>query len=979
MDLATLAFARRPAALAVVLVALWICASCGSGSTATSSSSSEVSAPLITTQPSSQSVNSGQTATFSIVATGTAPISYQWMKAGANVSGATSASYTTPATTFTDNGSQFQVKVNNSAGSVTSNAATLTVNVAPSIITQPSSQNVAVGQTATFTVAASGTAPLTYQWQKGGVSISGATSASYTTPATTSSDNGSQFQVTVTNTLGSVTSSIATLSVNSSPAIGTQPANLTVTVGQTATFTVAAFGTPPLNYQWQKGGVNISGATSASYTTPPTISSDSGSQFDVTVSNASGIVTSAAAILTVNVPPTITTQPVSQTVTAGQTATFTVAASGTAPLSYQWQKAGVNISGATSLSYTTPATSLSDNGSQFQVIVGNAAGSVTSNAVTLTVDAAPSITTQPVSQSVVVGQTATFIVAATGTTPLSYQWQKGGSNISGANAASYTTPAAALTDNGSQFDVVVSNSVGSVASGTATLTVSAANSLNVVTYQYDNTRAGANTEESTLTTTNVNSAMFGKIGFFPVDGLVDAQPLYLSQVAIPNKGTHNVIYAVTENDSVYAYEADAGNILWQVSLLGSGETPSDDRGCSQVTPEIGVTSTPVIDLTQGDHGALYTVAMSKDGSGNYIQRVHALDVTTGSELFSGPVVVQATYPGTGANSSNGNVIFDPAQYKERAGLTLSNGVVYTTWASHCDAYPYTGWIIGYDESTLAQTQVLNVTPNGNLGAIWMAGAAPAVDADGFIYFLDANGTFDTTLNGNGFPDKGDFGNAFIKLSTAGTLGVADYFTMSATVAESNADEDLGSGGAVVLLDVMDNDGNLHQLAVGAGKDAVIYVVDRNLMGGFNPTTDNIYQEISGLLPKGVFAKPAFFNGTIYYGAIGDNIRAVPISNAKLSTTASSLTSETFIYPGSTPTVSANGASNAILWAVENTNPAVLHAYDATNLATEFYNTNQASGNRDHFGTGNKFIVPIVVNGKVFVGTQTGVAVFGLLP
>jgi hypothetical protein len=828
-------------------------------------------------------------------------------------------------------------------------------------------------------VAASGTAPLTYQWQKGGVSISGATSASYTTPAAALTDNGSQFQVTVSNTLGSVTSNTATLSVSSSPAIGTQPANQAVTVGQTATFTVIAFGTAPLNYQWQKGGVNILGANSASYTTPPTLSSDGGSQFEVTVSNASGSITSAAATLTVNVPPSITTQPVSQTVMAGQTATFTVAASGTVPLSYQWQKAGVTISGATSASYTTPATSLSDNGSQFQVVISNVAASVTSNAVTLTVNAAPSITTQPLSQSVVVGQTATFVVAATGTLPLTYQWQKGGSNISGANAASYTTPAAALTDNGSQFDVVVSNLVGSITSTTATLTVAAANSLNVTTYQYDNTRAGANTEETTLTPTNVNSAMFGKIGFFPVDGLVDAQPLYLSQVAIPNKGTHNVIYAVTENDSVYAYEADAGNILWQVSLLGSGETPSDNRGCTQITPEIGVTSTPVIDITQGPHGTLYTVAMSKDGSGNYIQRVHALDVATGAELFSGPVVVQATYPGTGANSSNGNVIFDPAQYKERAGLTLSNGVVYTTWASHCDAYPYTGWIIGYDESTLAQTQVLNVTPNGSLGAIWMAGAAPAVDADGFIYFLDANGTFDTTLNANGFPDKGDFGNAFIKLSTAGTLSVADYFTMSNTVAESNADEDFGSGGAVVLLDVLDNGGNLHQLAVGAGKDAVIYVVDRNLMGGFNPTSDNIYQEVSGLLAKGVFAKPAYFNGTIYYGAIGDNIRAVPISNAKLSTTASSLTSESFIYPGSTPTVSASGTSNAILWAVENTSPAVLHAYDATNLATEFYNTNQAASNRDHFGNGNKFMVPIVVNGKVFVGTPTGVAVFGLLP
>ena len=386
----------------------------------------------------------------------------------------------------------------------------------------------------------------------------------------------------------------------------------------------------------------------------------------------------------------------------------------------------------------------------------------------------------------------------------------------------------------------------------------------------------------------------------------------------------------------------------------------------------------MIDRAVGPHGALYTVAMSKKSS-TYFQRVHALDLVTGAELFGGPVVVQGTFPGTGDGSQGDNVIFDPAQYKERASLLLSNGVLYTMWASHCDDRPYTGWIMGYDALTLAQVQVLNVTPNGNEGAIWMAGAAPAADLNGDIYFLDANGTFDTTLDGNGFPADGDFGNSFLKLSTNGVLSVADYFTMSGTVAESNADEDLGSGGAVVLLDLTDNGGHVHQLAVGAGKDAVIYVVDRNAMGKFNPLADSIYQEISGALGGSVFSKPAVFNDTVYYGAVGDSVRAFPIANAKLATTPSSKTSHTFGYPGATPSISSNGASNAILWAVENSNPAVLHAYDAANLATELYNSNQAASARDHFGAGNKFITPIVVNGKVFVGTPNGVAVFGLLP
>ena len=355
--------------------------------------------PSITAQPVSQTVTAGQTATFMVVATGTAPLSYQWQKDGTALSGATSASYTTAATSSSDNGAKFQVVVSNSAGSVTSNAAMLTVNaaaVAPSITTQPVNQTVTAGQTATFTVVAAGTAPLSYQWQKNTTVISGATAASYTTPATTSSDNGAQFVVVVSNSAGSVTSNAATLTVNAgavAPSITTQPANQTVTVGQTATFTVVAAGTAPLSYQWQKNGTAISGATAASYTTPATISSDNAAQFVVVVSNSAGSVTSNAATLTVTagaVAPSITTQPANQTVTAGQMATFTVVATGTAPLSYQWQKNSTPISGATSASYTTPATISGDNGAQFVVVVSNVAGNVTSNAATLTVNPAGS-------------------------------------------------------------------------------------------------------------------------------------------------------------------------------------------------------------------------------------------------------------------------------------------------------------------------------------------------------------------------------------------------------------------------------------------------------------------------------------------------------------------------------------------------------------------------------------------------------------
>ncbi len=502
--------------------------------------------------------------------------------------------------------------------------------------------------------------------------------------------------------------------------------------------------------------------------------------------------------------------------------------------------------------------------------------------------------------------------------------------------------------------------------------------VDITTYHVDVARTGLNPNETTLTTSNVASATFGLLRTLPVDGHVDAQPLYLSSLTIGGQ-SHNVLYAVSEHDSVFAFDADTGTQLWKTSILGASETTSGDQGCSQITPEIGITSTPVIDRKAGPNGTIFVVGMSLDQAGNYHQRLHALDITTGAELSGSPTEIRASYPGTGANSSNGKVVFDPQQYAERAGLLLLNGTIYMGWTSHCDGGPYTGWLMGYSETTLAQTAVLNLTPNGSEGSIWMAGAGLAADASGNIYFLDANGTFDATLNANGFPTNGDFGNGFIKVSTTGaSLAVADYFETSNTVSESAGDEDLGSGGALVLPDLTDSSGTVHHLAVGAGKDSKIYVVNRDSMGKFNAQNDSaIYQEISGAI-GGVFSMPAYFNNTVYYGAVNDNLKAFPIANAMLATAASVQSANNFQYPGTTPAVSANGTSNGIVWAVENASPAVLHAYNANSLQ-ELYNSNQAANGRDQFGNGNKFITPMIVNGKVFVGTPTGVAEFGLLP
>ncbi|HVU48362.1 MAG TPA: hypothetical protein VHD85_19690 [Terracidiphilus sp.] len=503
-------------------------------------------------------------------------------------------------------------------------------------------------------------------------------------------------------------------------------------------------------------------------------------------------------------------------------------------------------------------------------------------------------------------------------------------------------------------------------------------SVDVTTYHDDVARTGLNSNETTLTSANVTSAKFGLLRVISVDGKVDAEPLYLSNLTV-NGQQQNVLFVVTEHDSVYAFNADTGAQLWKVSILGTNESTSGDHGCGQITPEIGITSTPVIDRSAGAHGTIFVVGMSQDKSGNYHQRLHALDVTTGAELSGSPSEIAATYPGTGANSSNGKVVFDPGQYAERAGLLLLNGTIYMGWTSHCDAGPYTGWLMGYNESTLAQTSVLNLTPNGSEGSIWMAGSGLAADASGNIYFLDANGTFDTTLNSSGFPKNGDYGNGFLKVSTANnSLAVADYFEMHNTVSESNNDEDLGSGGALVLPDLKDGSGTVHHLAVGAGKDSTIYVVNRDSMGKFNSQSDSaIYQEVGNNAINGVWSMPAYFNNTVYYAAVSDTLKAFPISNAMLATSASAHTANSFPYPGATPSISANGTSNGIVWAVANSSPAVLHAYDATSLS-ELYNSNQAASSRDHFGNGNKFITPMIANGKVYVGTPGGVAVFGLL-
>jgi hypothetical protein len=515
-------------------------------------------------------------------------------------------------------------------------------------------------------------------------------------------------------------------------------------------------------------------------------------------------------------------------------------------------------------------------------------------------------------------------------------------------------------------------------------------SVDVLTYHNDNARTGLDPNETILTPANVKANTFGKLFVDGVDGQVYAQPLIKTGAAIPGQGTHNVLYVATEHDSVYAFDADTGAPLWHVSLLGAGEVPSDNRGSDLVGPEVGITATPVIDPSTG---TMYVEAMSKLVSGDtttYFQRLHALDITTGADKVDPKSIDSSiSVPGAGPGGDGTHVFFDPKQQLERDALLLVNGVVYTSWASHNDQAPFTGWIIGFRANDLSLASVLNTDPNGapaNMdlpdgsgGSFWNSGSGPAADASGNIYNISGNGPFDTNLNANGFPTNGDYGDSYLKFSTAGGLAVADYFTPSYQLDLAEHDLDLGSSG-ILLVDIPDGSGTIRHLAIGSGKDGHIYVVDRDNMGKFNSdNNNNIYQLTdSSALGGSEFGAPAYFDGRVYFGAVGATLQFYQFSGGKLPSSPTSQTPSTFGYPGTTPSISSNGTSNGIVWAAENGDTAVLHAYDANDLSRELYNSNQAANGRDQFGAGIKFFTPTVANGKVYVGTTNGVAVLGLL-
>jgi hypothetical protein len=623
-------------------------------------------------------------------------------------------------------------------------------------------------------------------------------------------------------------------------------------------------------------------------------------------------------------------------------------------------------------------------------------GGQASNGVSFTVTTSNvSVSVYPKRGAIPVSQTLS--ITATTTDANGVNWSASGSGCSGAACGTFSV---SKTTSGTPV-IYTAPSVGGVYTITATsvsnsttsasLVIGVTDLSGVLTYHNNLSRDGTNTHEFALATSAVNTSTFGKLFSCPTDGAIYTQPLWIPNLAVAG-ARHNVIVVATEHESLYAFDADAApcKTLWQANLIDSthggtsGETsvPSGIGGLvgsdlGDITPEVGVTGTPVIDPTTS---ILYVVSKSVISSGpTFFQRLHAIDLTTGNEKFSGPVTISASVPGTADGSTT--VTFSPRQENQRPGLALVNGVVYIGWGSHEDADPYHGWVIGYTASTLVQVPgaVFNSTPNFNAafgysrGGIWMSGGAPAADSSGNLYVLTGNGVFDANTNG------GNYGDSTLKLSTASGLSVADWFTPMDEASLDRGDMDHGAGGAAILVD--QPSATFPHLVIGGGKAGVLFLLNRDNLGHFSSSTNNVLQQL--VVGPNIYGTAAFWSNSLYIAAATQGSSGGPLKHYSFDTTteqfaAASQSSLVYPFPGPTPSVSSNGSVQGIVWALDDSKyctprynsgcgPAVLHAYDATNLSTELWNSSQAAG--DQAGNAVKFTVPTVANGKVYVGTR----------
>ena len=914
----------------------------------------------------------------------------------------------------------------------------------PTATLQPQLVNVSVSPTAVSVQAGIGTqgfsATLQNDTQNKGVTwtlsgsgctgstcgtLSNVTSTAVTYNAPAAVPSPATVTLTATSVADNTRSSMATITVTAPVALSVAPATASVQAGiGTQGFSATLQNdTQNKGVTWTLSGSGCTGSTcgtlsnitstAVTYNAPAAVPSPA--TVTLTATSVADNTRSSMATITVTAPVAVSVGPTTASVQTGQPQNFTATVTNDAQnKGVTWTLSGSGCSGTAcgtlsasssasgvAITYTAPATAPSP--ATLTLTATSVADTTRTASATITILAATGnivVSVTPKRGALTITQSLAFTATVSNDgLNQGVTWNITGGSLSATSSASgvavtFTAPSTA------GIYSVTATSVSDVTKS-ASATVAVTDLAGVSTYHNNLSRDGTNTQEYALTTATVNTSTFGKLFSCAADGAIYAQPLWVSNLMIGGQ-KHNVIIVATQHGSLYAFDADASPCLtlWHVSLIDSahggaaGETsvPSGSTGnlvgsgFGDITPEVGITGTPVIDPNTD---TLYVVCKSVIASSlTFFQRLHAINLTSGAEKLAGPVNISATYPGT--NTGGTTVTFDPRNQNQRPGLVLTNGTVYVAWASHEDKSVYYGWMMGYNATTLAQVSVFNATPNVGFGGIWMGGGAPAADSSNNLYFITGNGNFDA--NSTTSPNN-DYGDSFIKLTSS--FSVADWFTPSDQNTDNSNDLDFGSGGAAILVD--QTSGPVAHLVIGGGKDGFLYLLNRDNMGHFGDS--NARQRFG--ISNSIFATAAFWNNTLYIGGVGGHLKAFPFnpSTGLFTTTASSQSSSSYGFPGTTPAVSSSGSTNGIAWALNDSQyctpqspgcgPAVLHAYDATNLATELWNSTQGTGNTAGFAV--KFTVPTVANGKVYIGTRgndTGsgtsstpgeLDVYGLLP
>jgi len=809
-------------------------------------------------------------------------------------------------------------------------------------------------------------------------------------------------------------SSAATITVMAPVGVTVSPATATVQAAQTQTFTATVLNdSRNLGVTWTLSGTGCAGnacgtlssASSASgmpvtYTAPATTPNPP--TVTVTATSVADSTHAASATVTVTQPPptvVVKVSPTNQKLAVNQTQTFT------ATVQKDTQKQGVTWtlsgSGCTGSACGTLSAASSSSGVPITYTAPSAApapGTVTLTATsisdsrvtasaTITIFGIPadlSVTVSPMRGGLTLSQTLKF-TASVQNDPLQegVTWSASGGTFTNVTTASalYHAPAQpgvyAITAT-SILDVTKS----------ASASIGVTDLPGVTTYHNDLARDGVNSQEYVLTTSNVQSSTFAKLFSCTVDAPVYTQPLWVANLSIAG-GTHNVIFVGTSHNTVYAFDADSNpcHTYWSKNLIPSGETWLSylDAGTSDIFPDVGIVGTPVIDPATN---ILYVVTKTKTSGtnarppGDCHQRLHALSLIDGSETSNGPIELTSsiTVPGSGDGGNGTSLPFDPFYELQRPGLALVNGAVYVGWGSVDDQKPWHGWLMGFAKSDLPAAPLLfNATPNGLGAGIWMSGGAPAVDSTNNIFAITGNGDYDGSA---------DFGDSFLKLNL--NLSLTDWFTPYDQAVMDTSNSDLGSGGAAILADLPS--APVKHILIGGGKTGSgsageLYVLNRDAMGHLENTGTPIVQKFPVL--RSVFATPAFWHSTLFIAGAGGNLQAyaLNITTGLFNTTPTSRSATTYPGKGATPSVSSHSNSHGIVWALDTSRygfpsslgsgPAVLHAYDATNLSRELWNSSQATG--DQAGNAVKFTVPTIANGKVYIGTRTEIDVYGLLP